>query len=115
MDELTRLLEAVKAANVAQAALAECLEAFGKRVSLVDTLAAFPVDPPLNERGTPPPSVGALKVAVAAAVESWGKQAVVDIVAAEAGGKKIADMTDDERLMVSIAINARKALEGQAA
>lgn len=115
MDELTRLLAAVKAANAAQATLAECLEAFGKRVGLVDTLAAFPVDPPLNERGSPPPSVGALKIVIAQAVESWGRQAVVDIVAAEAGGKKIAEMTDDERLMVSIAINARKALEGQAA
>jgi len=110
MDELTRLLAAVKAANEAQAAMAAALEAFSKRVGLVDTLTAFP-DPPLEERGTPPPTVGALRIALSGAAERHGKDAIKAIVLAEADGKPIGEMSEDQRLMVLIAINAADALK----
>ena len=110
MDELTRLLIAVKAANEAQAAMAAALEAFGKKVYLVDTLTAFP-DPPLNEKGTPPPTMGALRIALSGAAERHGKDAIKAIVLAEADGKPIGEMSEDQRLMVLIAINAADALK----
>ncbi len=110
MDELTKLLAAVKQANEAQAAMAAALEAFSKRVGLVDTLAAFP-DPPLDEKGTPPPSVGALRIALSEAAARHGKDAIKAIVQAEADGLAISAMSDDQRLMVLIAINAADALK----
>jgi hypothetical protein len=110
MDELTKLLAAVKQANEAQAAMAQALEAFSKRVGLVDTLAAFP-DPPLEERGTPPPTVGALRIALSGAAERHGKDAIKAIVLAEADGKPIGEMSEDQRLMVLIALNAADALK----
>jgi len=109
MDELTKLLAAVKQANEAQAAMAAALEAFSKRVGLVDTLTAFP-DPPLEEKGTPPPTVGALRIALSEAAAKHGKDAIKAIVLAEAEGKPIGEMSEDQRLMVLIAINAADAL-----
>ena len=110
MDELTRLLAAVKAANEAQAAMAAALEAFGKKVYLVDTLTTF-ADPPLDEKGTPPPSAGELRIKVGEAVQRHGKDAIKEIIAAEADGKPIGEMSEDQRLMVLIAINAADALK----
>ena len=110
MDELTRLLAAVKAANEAQAEMAQALEAFSKRVGLVDTLTTF-ADPPLEEKGTPPPSAGELRIKVGEAVQRHGKDAIKAIVLAEADGKPIGEMSDDERLMVLIALNAADALK----
>jgi hypothetical protein len=98
MNEITVAVAAIRAA-------ADAMEALSKKLSL----EAF--DPPLEERGTPPPTVGALRIALSGAAERHGKDAIKAIVLAEADGLAISAMSDDQRLMVLIAINAADALK----
>jgi len=97
MNEITVAVAAIRAA-------ADALQALSKKLSL----DAF--DPPLEEKGTPPPSVGELRIKVGEAVQRHGKDRVKEIIAAEAGGLGIGEMTSEQRLFVLIALNAADAL-----
>jgi hypothetical protein len=95
----------MRAAADSHKAAADALQALSKKLSL----EAF--DPPLDEKGTPPPTVGALRIALSEAAAKHGKDAIKAIVQAEADGKPIGEMSDDQRLMVLIALNAADALK----
>jgi hypothetical protein len=105
MNEITVAVAAMRAAADSHKAAADALQALSKKLSL----EAF--DPPLDEKGTPPPSVGALRIALSEAAAKHGKDAIKAIVQAEADGKPIGEMSDDQRLMVLIALNAADALK----
>jgi hypothetical protein len=92
MNEITVAVAALRAA-------ADAMEALSKKLSL----DAF--DPPLDEKGTPPPTVGALKVALGAAAQKHGRAAVEKIVVEEASGARVDLMTEDQRLMTLIGLN----------
>lgn len=104
MNEITVAVAAMRAAADAHKAAADALQALSAKLSL----EAF--DPPLNEPAMAAPTVGELRIKVSEAVQRHGKDRVKEIVAAEAGGKGIGDMSESERLMVAIAINAADAL-----
>ena len=105
MNEITVAVAAMRAAADSHKAAADALQALSKKLSL----EAF--DPPLDEKGTPPPSAGELRIKVGEAVQRHGKDMVKEIIAAEADGKPIGEMSEDQRLMVLIAINAADALK----
>ena len=92
MNEITVAVAALRAA-------ADAMEALSKKLSL----DAF--DPPLDEKGTPPPTVGALKIALGEASKKHGRAAVEKIVVEEASGARVDVMTEDQRLMVLIGLN----------
>jgi hypothetical protein len=92
MNEITVAVKALRAA-------ADAMEALSKKLSL----DAF--DPPLDEKGTPPPTVGALKIALGDASKKHGRAAVEKIVVEEASGARVDLMTEDQRLMVLIGLN----------
>jgi hypothetical protein len=92
MNEISVAVKALRAA-------ADAMEALSKKLSL----DAF--DPPLDEKGTPPPTVGALKIALGEASKKHGRAAVEKIVVEEAGGVRVDLMTEDQRLMVLIGLN----------
>jgi len=105
MNEIGVAVAAMRAAADAHKAAADALQALSAKLSL----SAF--DPPIDgEKGTPPPSVGELRIKVGEAVQRHGKDRVKEIIAAEAGGAGIGEMTEDQRLMVAIAMNAADAL-----
>jgi hypothetical protein len=104
MNEISVAVAAMRAAADAHRAAADALQALSKKLSL----DAF--DPPLEEKGTPPPSVGELRIKVGEAVQRHGKDRVKEIIAAEAGGLGIGEMTSEQRLFVLIALNAADAL-----
>jgi len=92
MNEITVAVKALRAA-------ADAMEALSKKLSL----DAF--DPPLDEKGTPPPTVGALKIALGDASKKHGRAAVETIVVEDASGARVDLMTEDQRLMVLIGLN----------
>jgi len=105
MNEISVAVAAMRAAADAHRAAADALQALSKKLSL----DAF--DPPIDgEKGTPPPSVGELRIRVGEAVQRHGKDRVKEIIAAEAGGLGIGEMTSEQRLFVLIALNAADAL-----
>jgi hypothetical protein len=106
MNELTKLLDALRASIAAQSALEDALVAFAERVSLQSTLDAFPadgVDAVGSDALDPCPTVEELRDMLQKASAKDQKR-VREIVAEEAGGKKIVDMTNRERQLVRISL-----------
>ena len=100
MNELTKLLDAVRS-------LESALVAFSERVSLQSTLDAFPadgvdaVDPDALD---PCPTVEELQAILQKAAAKLDVAKVREIIADEADGKKVKDMTDRERQLVRVSL-----------
>ena len=99
MNELTKLLDAVRA-------LESALVAFSERVSLQSTLDAFPADggdAVAPDALDPCPTVEELQAILQkAAAKDQAK--VREIIADEANSKKVRDMTDRERQLVRVSL-----------
>ena len=110
MDELTRLLHAVQAmieanhnANVAAQAFRDAMVEFSKRVSLesIDDVPGMddpgdPLDPPMSDED--------MQALLSRASGTLGIGAVRQVIQDEAGGKKVAQMSQQERNCVRISL-----------
>jgi hypothetical protein len=119
MNELTNLLDALDAAIAKSKALHTAVEQdmtalislrgavfdFGERIQLAKTLDTFPKEGPAvaPDALDPCPTVEELRDMLQKAAAKDQKR-VREIIAEEAGGKKIVDMTDRERQLVRISL-----------
>jgi len=114
MEALDASIEATHAAHAAQLAQVKSLTAlrgalfnFAERVSLQSTLDAFPadgvdaVDPDALD---PCPTVEELQEILHRAAGKLGVEKIREIIADEAGGKKVKDMADRERQLVRVSL-----------
>lgn len=106
MDELTRLLHATQSASKALAEFERALQAFNKRVELTTTLSDDDV-PGLDDPGDPldpPIDDDEMQALLRRASGTLGNVKVREIIADEAGGKKVASMSQSERKLVRVAL-----------
>jgi hypothetical protein len=106
MNELTKLLDAVRDSVRTLSALEDALQGFAERVSLQSTLDAFPVngEAVAPDALDPCPTVEELQDILTKASGTLGVAKVREIIQDEAGGKKIVDMTDRERQLVRVSL-----------
>ena len=106
MNELTKLLDAVRDSVRSLSALEDALQGFAERVSLQSTLDAFPADggdAVEPDALDPCPTAEELQAILQkAAAKDQAK--VRQVIAEEANGKKVKDMTDRERQLVRVSL-----------